>query len=146
MPLRIGKNQRKRKQSSVSKKILVKEKEGNEDIVENPHDISDTSDYLSILTPSVTNDFSELQRKPVKGDFILVKFYDDKSNRPRIQSINTGKNLTKKSEDNNSGISFYCMPVKLVNKFYLPDIPDIANVTTSDIVLVLPPPRFNGTV
>lgn len=75
--------------------------------------------------------FKDLERNPTEGDYILVRFPND--------VFYVAKVLTHQDNDGDYDVS-YLRKSNKVKGFIMPNIPDLATVNISDIMMLLPTP------
>lgn len=126
---------RKVKAKLVKRKLVESESsDSNDDGV----DFSDkSSDYEENIDVPITG-FEELDRNADIDDYVLVKFPGKKSIKYFI-----GKILSERNKYLEYNISYLRRKEKC-NKFYYPNVPEIATVISSGIVMILPNPQLFG--
>ncbi|KAJ2945327.1 hypothetical protein O0L34_g9416 [Tuta absoluta] len=89
--------------------------------------------------PLVTGNFNKLDRNPKDGEYVMVCFETKKL------LIHYLALITEKISTNTYGVSFMRLKNKSEMKFVMPLEPDLSEIKLSDIKMILPQPKINGT-
>lgn len=123
----------------VQRKVLQSDTEEEEDeelqqLTDDDGDYLKENKYIDITE----NDLKHpLSRPAKKGEYVLIQFSTKKK-----KNYYVGKVLETRNEAFEYFISF--LRLKSVNKFYMPNVPDLSFVREEDVKLILPPPSFSG--
>lgn len=87
----------------------------------------------------VTENFKRIDRKPQEGDYVMVGFETKKLEIFYVALI------TEVISANAYGVSFLRVKNKTEMKFYSPLEQDLSEIRMTDIKMILPQPKINGT-
>lgn len=93
------------------------------------------------------NDKPNLSSNPTEGDYVLVKFIAQTSNRGKAKAkpiFYVGKVIKEvDSEGGDCEVSY--LRINSLRKFVMPQIPDLKSVSLRDILMILPKPKVGDT-
>ncbi|CAH2095091.1 unnamed protein product [Euphydryas editha] len=87
----------------------------------------------------IDEDFPDLQRKPMIDEYVIVLLQS------KNRVVHYIAKIVEDYGDDEYGVSYLKLKDRLNKTFMFPLEPDMANVTLSDIKMILPPPCVSGT-